>query len=38
VVAGWGGTGYAVYGGAVASKDDSWLVGGYSQRLDVQPQ
>ncbi len=33
VVKGWQGMGYAVYGGAVDSKDDFWFVGGYSQQL-----
>lgn len=33
VVQGWQGTGYAIYGGAVDSKDDFWFVGGYSNQL-----
>lgn len=33
VVDGWEGSGYAVYGGAVDSKDDFWFVGGYSNQL-----
>lgn len=32
-VTGWEGSGYAIYGGAVDSKDDFWFVGGYANLL-----